>query len=120
MKEEIIKPGIVRRIIERVENENGLVISPETTDIILTAFLDTVADILSEGDMITFTNHVVWKRLAPEEKIELQEQKNGIGNVKRRNNGRIKRKRLHRRSQKQQRQGTQRSKQNHRTIKKGT
>lgn len=50
MKEEIIKPGIVRRIIERVENENGLVISPETTDIILTAFLDTVADILSEGD----------------------------------------------------------------------
>ena len=53
-----------------------MVISPETTDIILTAFLDTVADILSEGDMITFTNHVVWKRLAPEEKIELQEQKN--------------------------------------------
>lgn len=50
MKEEIIKPGIVRRIIERVENENGLVISPETTDIILTAFLDTIADILSEGD----------------------------------------------------------------------
>lgn len=40
----------------------------------------------------TFTNHVVWKRLTPEEKIELQEQKNGIGNVKRRNNGRIKRK----------------------------
>lgn len=38
MKEEIIKPGIVRRIIERVENENGLVILPETTDIILTAF----------------------------------------------------------------------------------
>ena len=30
--------------------------------------------------------------LAPEEKIELQEQKNGIENVKRRNNGRIKRK----------------------------
>lgn len=29
-------------------------------------------------------------------------------------------KRLHRRSRKQQRQGTQRSKQNHRTIKKGT
>ena len=34
--------------IEKVENENELVISPETTDIILTAFLDTVADILSE------------------------------------------------------------------------
>lgn len=40
----------------------------------------------------TFTNHVIWKHLTPEEKIELQEQKNGVGNVKRRNNGRIKRK----------------------------
>ena len=40
----------------------------------------------------TITDCVVWKRLTPEEKIELQEQKNGIGNVKRRNNGRIKRK----------------------------
>ena len=52
MKEEIIKPGIVRWIIERVENENELAILPEKTDIILTAFLDTVADILFEGDMI--------------------------------------------------------------------
>lgn len=51
MKEEIIKPGIVRRIIERVENDNGLVISSETADIILIAFLETVADILSEGDI---------------------------------------------------------------------
>lgn len=58
MKEEIIKPGIVRRIIERVENENGLVISPETTDIILTAFLDTVADILSEGDSIKLKGYM--------------------------------------------------------------
>lgn len=58
MKEEIIKPGIVRRIIERVENENGLVTSPETTDIILTAFLDTVADILSEGDSIKLKRYM--------------------------------------------------------------
>lgn len=58
LKEEIIKPGIVRRIIERVENENGLVISPETTDIILTAFLDTVADILSEGDSIKLKGYM--------------------------------------------------------------
>ena len=53
MKEEIIKPGIVR-----VENENGLVISPETTDIILTAFLDTIADILSEGDSIKLKGYM--------------------------------------------------------------
>ncbi len=58
MKEEIIKPGIVRRIIERVENENGLVISPETTDIILTAFLDIVADILSEGDTVILRGYM--------------------------------------------------------------
>lgn len=58
MKEEIIKPGIVRRIIERVENDNGLVISSETTDIILTAFLDTVADILSEGDSIKLKGYM--------------------------------------------------------------
>jgi len=56
LKEEIIKPGIVRRIVERVENDNGLVISPETTDIIITAFLDTVADILSEGDSVKLKN----------------------------------------------------------------
>ena len=58
MKEEIIKPGIVRRITERVETENGLVISPETTDIILTAFLDIVADILSEGDSIKLEGYM--------------------------------------------------------------
>ncbi len=56
MKEEIIKPGIVRRIVESVENDNGLVISPETTDIIITTFLDTVADILSEGDSVKLKN----------------------------------------------------------------
>lgn len=56
MKEEIIKPGIVRRIIERVENDNGLVISSETADIILIAFLETVADILSEGDILLIKN----------------------------------------------------------------
>lgn len=58
MKEEIIKPGIVRRIIERVENENGLVVSQETVDIILISFLDTVADILSEGDSIKLKGYM--------------------------------------------------------------
>ena len=29
MKEEIIKPGIVRRIVEKVENDNGMIVSPE-------------------------------------------------------------------------------------------
>ena len=38
----------------------------------------------------TFTNHVIWKRLTPEERIALHEQKNGTVNIKRRNNGKIK------------------------------
>lgn len=58
LKEEIIKPGIVRRIIEKVENEDGLVISSEMADIILIAFLDTVADILSEGDSIKLKGYM--------------------------------------------------------------
>ena len=58
MKVEIIKPGIVRRIIERVENENGLVIPPETVDTILTAFLDTIADVLYEGNSIKLKGYM--------------------------------------------------------------
>lgn len=58
MKEEIIKPGIVRRIIEKVENDNGMIVSPETIDIILTAFLDTVVDILSKGNSIKLKGYM--------------------------------------------------------------
>ena len=58
MKEEIIKPGTVRRIVRKVENENELVILPETADMILTAFLDTVADILSEGNNIKLKGYM--------------------------------------------------------------
>lgn len=58
MKEEIIKPGIVKRIVEKVENDNGMIVSPETADTILTAFLDTVADILSEGDSIKLKGYM--------------------------------------------------------------
>lgn len=58
MEEEIIKPGIVRRIIEKVENDNGMIVLPETADTILTAFLDTVADILSEGDIIKLKGYM--------------------------------------------------------------
>lgn len=63
MKEEIIKHGIVRRIIEKVENDNGMIVSPETADTILTAFLDTVTDILSEGDIIKLKGYMTIKEL---------------------------------------------------------
>ena len=51
MKQKIIKPGVVRRIAEKIADE-GINIPKETVDICLTAFLDTVADILSEGDSV--------------------------------------------------------------------
>lgn len=62
MKKEIIKPGIVRRIIEKVENDNRMIVSPETADTILTAFLDTVTDILSEGDIIKLNRYYTGKK----------------------------------------------------------
>ena len=49
MNQKVIKPGIVRRMVERIES-SGQSISPEMADMCITAFLDTVADILSEGD----------------------------------------------------------------------
>ena len=53
MKQKIIKPGVVRRIAEKIADE-GINIPKETVDICLTAFLDTIADILSEGDLVEF------------------------------------------------------------------
>ena len=40
----------------------------------------------------TFSNRTLWKRLTQEERIELQEQRNGIVGVERRSDGKIKRK----------------------------
>jgi predicted restriction endonuclease len=40
----------------------------------------------------TFSNRTLWKRLTQEERIELQEQRNGIVEVERRSDGKIKRK----------------------------
>lgn len=40
----------------------------------------------------TFLNRTLWKRLTQEERIELQEQRNGIVEVERRSDGKIKRK----------------------------
>ena len=53
MNQKIIKPVVVRRITEKIADE-GINISKETVDICLTAFLDTIADILSEGDSVEF------------------------------------------------------------------
>lgn len=52
----------MRRIIEKVENDNRMIVSPETADTILTAFLDTVTDILSEGDIIKLNRYYTGKK----------------------------------------------------------
>lgn len=57
MKQKIIKPGVVRRIAEKIADE-GINIPRETVDICLTAFLDTVADILSEGDSVVLKGYM--------------------------------------------------------------
>lgn len=49
MNQKVIKPAIVRRMVERIES-SGQSVSPEMADMCITAFLDTVADILSECD----------------------------------------------------------------------
>lgn len=57
MKQEIIKPGVVRRMIEKIASK-GINIPKETVDICLTAFLDTIADILSEGDAVILRGYI--------------------------------------------------------------
>lgn len=39
----------------------------------------------------TYTKHILWKRLTQEENIAMQEQKEQIANINRRNDGKIKR-----------------------------
>lgn len=53
-----------------------------------------IAPIKTEGFYVydTFSDHILWKRLTQEERIELQEQRNGIVEIERRSNGKIKRK----------------------------
>lgn len=53
-----------------------------------------IAPIKTEGFYVydAFSNRTLWKRLTQEERIELQEQRNGIVEVERRSDGKIKRK----------------------------
>lgn len=57
MKEEIIKPGIIRSIIQKMECQNEMV-SEETVDLVLSAFFDTVIEILQNGDCIKLKGYM--------------------------------------------------------------
>lgn len=57
MNQKVIKPGIIRRMVEKIEN-NGQSISSEIADMCVIAFLDAVADILSEGDTVILRGYM--------------------------------------------------------------
>lgn len=57
MREEIIRPGITRRIIDRVECA-GNTITQDAVDMIITAFLDCIVDILAAGDCIKLKGYM--------------------------------------------------------------
>lgn len=58
MKEEIIKPGIIRNIIQKAEKNNEQVISEETVNLVLSAFFDTVIEALENGDCIKLKGYM--------------------------------------------------------------
>lgn len=57
MKEEIIKPRIIRSIIQKMECQNEMV-SEETVDLVLSAFFDTVIEALQNGDCIKLKGYM--------------------------------------------------------------
>lgn len=57
MKEEIIKPGVIRSIIQKMEYQNEMV-SEETVDLMLGAFFDTVIEALENGDCIKLKGYM--------------------------------------------------------------
>ena len=58
MREEIIKPGIIRKIIQKVENDSEQIISEETVDLVLSAFFDTIIETLENGDCIKLKGYM--------------------------------------------------------------
>ena len=58
MKEEIIKPGIIRKIIQKVENDNEQIISEATVDLVLSAFFDSIIEALENGDCIKLKGYM--------------------------------------------------------------
>ena len=57
MREEIIRPGITRRIIDKVESD-GNTATQDAVDMIISAFLDCIVDILAAGDCIKLKGYM--------------------------------------------------------------
>lgn len=58
MKKEIIKPGIIRSIIQKMDYQNNEVVSEETVDSILSAFFDTIIESLEKGECIKLKGYM--------------------------------------------------------------
>lgn len=58
MKEEIIKPGIIRRIIQKAEKDNQTVISEETVNLVLSAFFDSIIEALENGNCVKLKGYM--------------------------------------------------------------
>jgi len=58
LKKEIIKPGIIRSIIQKMDCKNNEVVSEETVDSILNAFFDTIIEALENGDSIKLKGYM--------------------------------------------------------------
>lgn len=78
MNQKVIKPGIVRRMVERIES-SGQSVSPEIADMCVTAFLDAVADILSEGDTVILRGYMnIYPKSRCTKYIEIWQTKKNI------------------------------------------
>lgn len=58
MKKEIIKPGIIRSIIQKVEYGSHERVSEELVNMILDALLDTIVEALENGDQIILKGYM--------------------------------------------------------------
>ena len=58
MNEKITKPGVVRRVTDKLQKGTRKHIAPEIVEKYLMAFLDTVVDVLAEGDSINLNEYM--------------------------------------------------------------
>lgn len=84
MRKEIIKPGIIRSIIQKVENGSHEKVSEELVDRILDALFDTIVEALENGNQITLKGYMTIypqlyrsmkvRNVADNEEIEIPER----------------------------------------------
>ena len=70
MREEIIKPGIIRNIVQKVEKNNEQIISEEAVDLVLSAFFDTIIEAVENGNCINLKGYMtIYPKLYNSKKV---------------------------------------------------